>query len=50
MLKLYEKQIFSRLMLGTAQYPSPAILERAIRVLRHGNHHGIAAARDDGRE
>ncbi len=30
MLKLYEKQIFSRLMLGTAQYPSPAILERAI--------------------
>lgn len=30
MLNLYSKQISSRLILGTAQYPSPAILAKAI--------------------
>jgi thiazole synthase len=34
MLKLYEKTIRSRLMLGTARYPSPAVLADAVRAAR----------------
>ncbi len=34
MLKLYGKQYHSRLLLGTAQYPSPAILATAVEVAR----------------
>ena len=32
MLTLYGTQLTSRLLLGTARYPSPAIMEEAIRV------------------
>lgn len=31
MLKLYNSEVHSRLLLGTARYPSPAIMEKAIR-------------------
>src|SRR5687768_5026558 len=31
MLKLYEREIGSRLLLGTARYPSPAVLADAVR-------------------
>src|SRR5579871_1967206 len=31
MLKLYDIELSSRLLLGTARYPSPAILEQAVR-------------------
>ena len=34
MLKLYEKTLRSRLMLGTARYPSPAVLAEAVRAAR----------------
>jgi thiazole synthase len=34
MLKLYEKTVRSRLMLGTARYPSPALLADAVRAAR----------------
>ena len=34
MLKLYEQTIRSRLMLGTARYPSPAVLADAVRAAR----------------
>ena len=34
MLKLYEKTLRSRLMLGTARYPSPAVLADAVRAAR----------------
>lgn len=31
MLTFYDREVSSRLLLGTARYPSPAILEEAIR-------------------
>ena len=31
MLQIYQTQLRSRLMLGTARYPSPAILAEAVR-------------------
>ena len=31
MLRLYDTEVTSRLLLGTARYPSPAIMEEAIR-------------------
>ena len=34
MLKLYDKTLRSRLMLGTARYPSPAVLAEAVRAAR----------------
>jgi thiazole synthase len=34
MLKLYERTLSSRLMLGTARYPSPAVLADAVRAAR----------------
>src|SRR5690606_7395140 len=36
MMNLYDTQITSRLLLGTAQYPSPSILADAIRASRAG--------------
>lgn len=31
MLKLYDVEVHSRLLLGTARYPSPAVLSEAVR-------------------
>ena len=31
MLKFYDKEFSSRLLIGTALYPSPAIMQQAIR-------------------
>ena len=31
MLKLYDVEVASRLLLGTARYPSPAVLAEAVR-------------------
>ena len=31
MLKLYDAEVGSRLLLGTARYPSPAVLAEAVR-------------------
>ncbi|AHF88056.1 hypothetical protein RLEG3_02940 (plasmid) [Rhizobium leguminosarum bv. trifolii WSM1689] len=31
MLKLYDVEVHSRLLLGTARYPSPAVLAEAVR-------------------
>ena len=34
MLTLYDREVTSRLLLGTARYPSPAVLEEAVRESR----------------
>ncbi len=44
-LALYGTELSSRLLVGTAQYPSPAILVRRDQGIRHGSRHRLAAAR-----
>ncbi len=42
-MEVYGKKVQSRLLLGTAQYPSPAVLKKRDLCKRHADHHGLVA-------
>ena len=50
MLNFYGKTFSSRLLIGSALYPSPAIMQAAIRASGAQHRHGVAAARSRRRQ
>ena len=49
-VKFYDTEFSSRLLIGTALYPSPAIMQQAIRASRRADRHRLGAPRDRRRQ
>ena len=48
-LTFYGAELPSRLLIGTARYPSPQVMSQAVKASRAERRHGVAAARDGAR-
>ena len=48
-LTFYGVELSSRLLLGTARYPSPQVMSQAVKAVARRHRHGVAAPRDGAR-